>query len=388
MNDLPGVAEARERLRQTCFRDFGEVAQGAEYVGRGLKMQVPRDQAPVPELLRLGLEVAGFPSYGPGEKIAWWAPFTFRGEWCQLTHEKFGVRLYTRTAQSAVDQERQLLTILGKLRASVRTVEQMILTLAPSVINAGNVTVRNQHRTLQRAYKYFRTRATSPFLIEDRKVVRTYPPGSPVAQSTRFYDGKWQMQVNAFHDMVAAISAYTSRLEHDFVLALAFADFDPTNESLTDFIGDRWGDKWDRAVGGLGEASTFKSQLTEVIERWRNPYSHGGFEKGHSATVYLHVPGARAALPVGLSSIQGSPLFNMFAADEDDIVGVFSLFDKIDRWLRRGFPEASMWIEYDLDVRFDQAFRELVSEARAMSDFKRFVEYSSYVDDMRANMDF
>ena len=42
-----------------------------------------------------------------------------------------------------------------------------------------------------------------------------------------FKSGKIQMQLNAFHDMVAAITAYLSLLEHELVLALAFIDFDP-----------------------------------------------------------------------------------------------------------------------------------------------------------------
>ena len=38
------------------------------------------------------------------------------------------------------------------------------------------------------------------------------------------------MELNAFHDLVAAITAYLSLLEHDLVLALAFSGFDPSTE--------------------------------------------------------------------------------------------------------------------------------------------------------------
>jgi hypothetical protein len=45
------------------------------------------------------------------------------------------------------------------------------------------------------------------------------------------------------------------------------------------------------------EAAHYLGRLTAVVERWRNPYSHGGFEKGHGATVYLHAPGV-GAVPI------------------------------------------------------------------------------------------
>lgn len=86
--------------------------------------------------------------------------------------------------------------------------------------------------------------------------------------------GKHVMVLNAFHDLVAAISAFVSSLEHDLVLALPFLDFDPTTDDLTAIIGDRWGEKWQRVVGHTDpEAVRLRERLTEVVERWRNPWA-------------------------------------------------------------------------------------------------------------------
>jgi hypothetical protein len=66
--------------------------------------------------------------------------------------------------------------------------------------------------------------------------------GAVAAQvRAHFKSGKSRMQMNAFHDMIAAISAYISLLEHDLVLALAFSGFDPAKDDLTSMIGSRWG---------------------------------------------------------------------------------------------------------------------------------------------------
>lgn len=63
-----------------------------------------------------------------------------------------------------------------------------------------------------------------------------------------FRPGKVVMAMNAFHHLVAAISAVVSSLEHDLVLALPFLDFDPAEGNLTHIIGDRWRQKWRRVV--------------------------------------------------------------------------------------------------------------------------------------------
>jgi hypothetical protein len=75
------------------------------------------------------------------------------------------------------------------------------------------------------------------------------------------------MKLNAFHDLIAAITAYLSRLDHDLVLALAFTDFDPKADNLTDIMGSRWGEKFERVLGHGTEAAGFRARLTAVVER-------------------------------------------------------------------------------------------------------------------------
>ncbi|TCO22339.1 hypothetical protein EV652_110325 [Kribbella steppae] len=120
------------------------------------------------------------------------------------------------------------------------------------------------------------------------------------------------------------------------------------------------GEKFDRVLGKEGDAGRYRQRLTEVVERWRSPYSHGGFEKGHGATIYLHTPGVNAAIPVGLNQVRSSPMFSFIPATETHITEVFELFDEI--------------------------FRSLLAQAREENDFAGLLEFFEYRQAMIDNM--
>lgn len=285
---------AGEYLSKTSLRDFGPPIPREEH-DYGLPSYrvtlLPHDP-PIPVLLRHALALIGIRHYGPGEKVAWWVEFTYKGYPCELAHQKFGLRVRIG-GDLTEDQAGSLLTeIRKKLVSAVKTVEGLLAETASDTLNAGHVTVVNQHQKLRRAYDYFRGRATNPDAVDDVSESGTNEFGS----WSTFVPGKDVMALNAFHDLVAAISAFVSSLEHDLVLALPFLDFDPTVDDLTQIIGDRWGERWRRVVGHSDpEAVRLRERLAEVVERWRNPYSHGGFEKGHGATIYLHAGPRRLA---------------------------------------------------------------------------------------------
>lgn len=196
------------------------------------------------------------------------------------------------------------------------------------------------------------------------------------------------MELNATHDMVAAATAYLSRLEHDLVLALPFVGFDANEEHLSIFIGSRWGLKFERVLGRSGDAKAYLNRLVAVVERWRNPYAHGGFEKGHGSTVYVHVPGA-GVLPIGLSAIHAKPFFSLDNASEIAGKGVFSLFDEVDAWLATVLRNATKWIETGLAVRFDVAFCNMLQSLADDEDgFDSFLDYMEYQQATIDNMDY
>lgn len=390
MDSLPGEAEAAARLTQTSLRNFGVMPERENDDDHwGLpSYRFSVYDAPVPSLYKYALSLIGCPTHGPGEKVLWWVEFTYRGEWCELALQKFGLRIYLRTDRPEEEARATQAQIAKQLRSSMRTVENVVKAAAPDLLKRGQATVKNQHTSLLRAYQYFRERAENPEHIEDEQTELDPVPGTPHMGGWSFKSGKIQMDLNSFHDMIAAINAYISLLEHDLVLALAFCEFDPDVDNLTEFIGSRWGEKWDRILGKDGDAEQHWHRLFDVAERWRNPYSHGGFEKGHSATIWIHTPGVNAALPVGLTRVTESPVFSFSPGSESTIAQIFAVFDEIDRWMAKRLPEASGWTASDLDVRYDEDFRSLLAQARAEGDFEGFLSYSEYAHDQFVNMDF
>lgn len=344
-----------------------------------------RNAAPVPQLIRYALASIGLTPQGPAEKVAWWVNFTYQGQACTLAHEKFGLRLYLHTESEETIATQTLNQIDKRLRSSVRAVEKQVLADAPALLANGDATVVNQHYLLLQAYKYFRERATSPSVVQDVHERFVSKDGS-ISGST-FTHGESVMRQNAFHDLIAAITAYLSLLEHDLVLALPFQGFDRNVDSLIDIIGSRWKEKFARVLPNDTAASRYRQLLTDVVERWRNPYSHGGFEKGQGATVFIQAPGI-GTVPVGLTSIRDSPRFSLFPVDEAEMTSVFELFDELDGWLRSTLPDAFAWIEAGLDVRFDHAFRAATKAAHDAGEFAVLLEHAEHRQAVVDNMDF
>lgn len=381
------INAAAERLSKTALRDFRPRLsdEAPDYDLPQYRVTLPSEEAPIPVLLRYALELIGIDYTGPGEKVAWWTTFVYKGYHCELAHQKFGLRLRIRGALTEEQANDVLAEVRQKLASAVTTVEGLLAGTTRDTLNAGNLTVVNQHNQLRRAYDYFRERATNPDVVDD---VSESGESEHLSWST-FVLGRNVMAMNSFHDLVAAISAFLSSLEHDLVLALPFLDFDPSTDDLTQIIGNRWGEKWRRVVGHSDpEAVRLREGLTAVVERWRNPYSHGGFEKSHGATIYVHTPGL-GALPVGLTGVRDSPLFSFHSAAETDIADIFTLFQRIDDYLAQTIPQATEWINSGLDVRFDAEFRtEVASCIRSDGDLVKLIEAQSYQEDMIANMDY
>jgi hypothetical protein len=388
VDQLPNGPEVSGLLRSTALRGFGPDSEDAEGVPWGQKrnrITISPADCPIPAVMLLGLSLVGLPVSGPGEKVAWWVRFTFDNHRYELANQKFGLRL--RLTSEGVESsvaEKLLRQTCGKLLAAMRVVERAIDGASKALLNAGDATVINQHNRLQKAYVYFRERAQTPELVED--VVEHFGDPSLGFSGTSFTRGRAVMDLNATHDMVAAVTAYFSRLEHDLVLALPFVGFDAAEEQLSAFIGSRWGQKFTRVLGSAGESKIHRDRLSEVVERWRNPYAHGGFEKGHGSTVYVHVPGA-GAMPIGLSSIRASPHFSLGNAGELTIRDVFAYFDEFDSWFAATLPHAQRWIESQLDVRLDRAFCDAVNDVTD-EEFGHLLAPAEYRQDMIVNMDY
>lgn len=335
--------------------------------------------------MALACSLVGLRLNGPGEKVAWWTTFMLDGARYELAHQKFGLRL--RLASDGLDPadvESRMRATIKRLVSATKIVEKEVSKQSQTLIDRGDATVINQHFRLHRVYEYFRDRAVNPEVVEDLNEESETTFGT----SWLFRSGKAVMELNSSHDAAAAVTAYLSRFEHDLVLALPFAGFDPASDHLTQFIGMRWGLKFDRIFGGDKRARSLLERLIQVVEAWRNPYAHGGFEKGHGSTVYIHTPVA-GALPVGLSAARARPSLALGITHSISVAEVFALFDEIDEWFAGTWKQAFAWIDSGLAVRFDSEFLNELELCHADQErFESFLSYSEYRQDQIDNMDF
>lgn len=387
MDEIPNAAGLGHQIRESALRGFARVdgsSRGTPW-GAPERFEISRAQCPIPSVMRLACSLAGLEISGPGEKVAWWTTFSFEGARYELAHQKFGLRLRIDTTNiDLAESDSHLNRAATRLVSATRLVEKEIGRSTKDFIDRGDATVANQHRRLADVYTYFRDRATDPVVIEDLNERQDGAWGT----SWMFRSGAAQMDLNASHDVSAAVTAYLSLLEHRLVLTLPFAAFDPYVDHLTTFIGQRWGLKWKRVFGDAGAAGSLLARLVEVIEAWRNPYAHGGFEKGHGSTIYVHVPGA-GAIPVGLSAARARPSLSLGITNSVPIPDVFELFDAIDEWFDTTWSQAASWIRSGLAVRFDSEFIEQIAhvdgdEAR----FRTMLDDFEYRQDQIDNMDY
>lgn len=270
--------------------------------------------------------------------------------------------------------------IIDKLKSAVRIIEAKILRpLSKEQVSAGNVTVVNQYPTLRRSYEYFREGASLAFGGEGR-----HPKNSPSLDGGIYFMPE---QTEGFYNLVAALNAYLSLLEHALVLALPFIEFDPATENLTDFIACRWGKKYERVFGRHDvEANKHRDSLVRLVETWRNTYSHGGFDK-HHATIHFHLPDF-GPIPAAFSDIRDSPHFQFIPARESDFDEAMKTLDALDEWLTTGpLKDAMVWIREGLSVRYDQEFRDELRNSRQAGKLGELIDHHNYLWERAANMD-
>jgi hypothetical protein len=344
----------------------------------------PREDFPVPELVLIVLrDIMGFPWSGPGEKVRWSVYCTFKGEPLALELRKSGFTV-CHAQGSPID----LKVVLGKLKKAVRASEDILKKMADHQAEEGNVTVANRFHDFDGRYRFFRENADAAYVTSDPPLTPSGfdMKGKPISWVGVFMKGPREGP----YYTAAMIDAFFSRLEHVLVLVLPFTHFDPTGNALRRFISSTWDDKFKRVFDISGDfcAKLLYDRLKEMKERLRNPFSHGGFEKGW-ASLYFHFLTV-GAIPASLSRFRDSVQFNFLPVEHGDHKQVCALFDELDDFLASG--TAKMGYEYaksGLDVAFDQGSRKRYQAAMESKDtLNALITRQIHLSDLHTNMDY
>lgn len=323
------------------------------------KDRISRDTFPVPCLLRfLFSSVLGFPEMSRLDKMHWCLVFRYRGHLCFMADEKFGLRFYHADSASI-----DLSELYRRINSALRLVEQELLApAAQAALASGDIIVTNHFKGLDSRYCFFRK------LAETRQREFRPPKNSHETQMrSHLFRFNPAADASLAHYNYATIDAYFSRLEHFLVLAFAFGDFAPGSDDIRRFIGSDWGDKF-RRVFPLSDATSkaLYDRLHSLKESFRNPLTHGGFEKGGTSFWFQHPTAGR--LPVVLSEISESPQFSFLIGTHATFETATALFDECDSWFRDvAASKAWTYAMSDLDLPFDaaaiQRLRSLTQDA-------------------------
>lgn len=311
------------------------------------KDRIDREIFPVPSLLRfLFTSVLRFQEMDRLDKTHWCLVFRYRSHLCFLADEKFGLRFYH--ADSALID---LQDVYRRINSALRLIEQELLTpAAQAALASGDIIVTNHFKTLESRYRFFRG------LAEKRKNEFRPPKKNHQTQMlSHLLRINPSADASLAHYNFAMIDAFFSRLEHFLVLALAFAGFTPRKDNIKQFIGSDWGDKFRRIFPlSAPDSKVLYDRLHSVKESFRNPLTHGGFEKGGTSFSFVHSGAGR--LPVVLSEISKSPQFSFLIGTHATFETATTLFDEMDSWLRDiAAPKAWTYAISGLDLQFDVA---------------------------------
>lgn len=351
-----------------------------------------RAEFPVPELLLFALrDVLGFPWTGHEEKVRWSVHCLFTNVPVSLELRKFGFTIcYPKDA--TIDVAR----LCGQLHVAVKLAEQWLQPFAQKQVEAGAVTIPNRYSEFDRRYCFFREHADAAY-----QQAATPPAGENAAdgkEGLAAFDGlakSWnhmmRNRTEGFYYSTAMIDAFFSRLEHQFVLLLAFRGSPLANGALKAFLAMSWDEKLKALidVDADKDAQKVYARLKQLKERIRNPFAHGGVEND-GGSLFIHIPFV-GALPANFTQIRNSVQFNFIPVEEDDHRSACEAFDSLDVTLRSGpLAAAQSFVEASIDASFDA--ESLATYARigaaAAEEREEYFDGWHYEHDRHANMDY
>ncbi|MEU8767776.1 hypothetical protein AB0C94_12545 [Streptomyces griseus] len=344
---------------------------------------------PVPLSISLALKLLlQCHDLGRTEKLTWEYPFTYQEVECSIAAEKFGIRLYVEQVEAGRGIEAR--TIAGKIASAARMMDKNLLSMmGKQALIAGNITIPNLYYKLRGLYEYFRSAAHEAY-AGNGELARKAEEDSANTFLVGPINKQLAIRREGLYATIAMVSSYFSLLEHVLVLSIPSTNFDPPTEEVSSFIGMTLFEKYDRifAEADSKEAHRLRERLKHVAETWRNPYSHGGFDKMRKA-IGFHVEGL-GVLPIGLSSITKTPEFHLFPDRDQGFDELCKTFDEIDTFLTEGPLWASTeWMKTGLDVPLDkeslEKFRQI--EGEGGDNFAAYIAETSYYVDRAMNMD-
>jgi len=370
------------KLRLKNFAAVGPESPDLVWGNCGVRLPIDRAQFPTPILLLYLLhDVCGFQTGYRGDKTHWIIPFTYKGLHYAISHEKFGLRIYSERGVDSKPKE-----VLGKLQKALEYTEKNILhDIAQDQIAKGNITIINRFSYLDEQYRYFRHQAASAYSSEETP--DTEPKGlNFIAESLNKMVGAG---MTGGFNALAMIDVYFSRLEHFLVLAFPFVGYNRDEDNLAEFAGLFWSDKFRKVLDFEDkETHRFYEALVGIKEKYRNTFAHGTFEKkGQSFFFHLEKYGA---VPANMSGMRDSVHFNLLPIEQDGFDEICKLFDSFDNYLsNKALSNVWRFADSGLNLAIDSKnLNELIQATKDAETYEEWIEKQCYFAAMYENADY
>lgn len=361
-----------EHYRAVAARALAAIQPpGDQHVGKTDCRRLPPAQFRVPDLVRYALtRLVDLKDLGRGEKVAWSIDARFCDLPFQIALRKFGFQVCVPEGTS----EDLLLQLIRSLQVAAKLAARSLADFAAEQVEAGNVTIENQYRIFDGAYRFFRQEATDRY--------QKSPNGRFLLYNTSLSE--------AGYCAGAMLNAYFSRLEHVLVLILPFTCIDLTQGGLRRFASDIWQDKF-KTLFKLHTDATAKrihDVLKDIKDTFRNPISHGGFDKKETF-FYFHVAGI-AALPARLTGHDVCIEHYSTLITKPEFERLCQQLDECDTLLDQSTIGLGVrYVQTGLPTSFSTKFRTAAQEAaRSSTTFEEFMERQMENFDRHVNMDY
>jgi hypothetical protein len=327
----------------------------------------------------------GYKYRGREEKVGWTIPITYKGTTFLLSHRKFGFRVLSIKGTSP--KQEVLNEMLIQLKKGTVIADRILQPLFLEQLQKGRFLIANSYIKLTSMYDFFRRKAKQTYSRKPRKpkARKRNKEGIPLFLSSNPFESEFQ----GFYYTVAMIDAFFSRLENLLVFSVPFVGFAPDVSSYTTFISLPWADKYKHIFNLKNNIPALKQyeKLREIKEKYRNPISHGFFQKDN-ASIFIQMPMV-GAVPLNLSILKDNLHFSLVPISKDTYYEICASFNSFEDFLRSSaLKYALLYAEGGFDVAFDSNSIAKYKEAcRSEEEFKRFIEKMMYITDMYANMD-
>lgn len=326
---------------------------------------------------------------GKWEKVAWEIPIRFKDAPFILTHRKFGFEIISTTESEYVNK--LAIEAIAQIHKAIKYAEALIEPVIQNQLKSGNVTLDNEYANIKNRYDFFRESASKEFDNIEESKNQTIEWDKGFEEAMKSYN-KSLKKINAGeYFMTGMLDAYFSLLEHTLVLLLPFLkDLELSELNLENFIGENWKNKF-KIIYSLNtdkEALKIFERLDKIKESYRNPLTHGYFQKnGHS--FYIHMKNL-GAIPMTLTKSNNTFRYHFSGLEQYTFTEICKCFDDFDAFLQKSNKTkfGIKYIQSGLSIAFDtDSCKMYQSQMTTVKHFNRFIDHMSDEHENAANMD-